>query len=226
MLLTKVILFAAVLGVPALANSVTLMITESEIAAAAGSITYCTAAFTGCGIYGIGIDNTAAGSFTLSGVTGTLQGVVAPVASWGQVTLHDSPNAYGVGALTTNTNAAMMTEHSGTLTGSWGGDFDNAGQPGNTFTSATSFYTAGTALGFIFNAGATNIAYGSTATVLLDVLSDDISGNSQPSTGATAKGAVSFVSFVVTAVPEPSSMPLLFGGVACIVFGRFRRSQA
>jgi hypothetical protein len=210
---------ALAIAVPSQAAVVTLSFTVQQLEnaiLAGGPQGTCLANLSNCGVYSVGLY-----SDTVNGVTSTSPAVISYI----------SPVPSGNGAWVGNPTgfsgpfaaAAIQTNDSSSAAGSNGVFFitTNGNTAGNTYTDfpvqpqvGLGAISAGTELGF--NVNVATVSYGSSASVTLELAAEhfDVHGVQLP------KGSSFFTTMNVTQTPEPSSIILLFSGVAVVALRR------
>jgi hypothetical protein len=181
------------------------------------------AAAAGCGIYAIDF-KAAAGVGTGSASTTTAAAYGAsPTANWGVVTVLSDPNKgfEQLGTGTGVTGEELITANTST-SGKAGFTANNTG---GTLAGLSAMATT-TTFAFLLDFGASVVAPTSLDTLTFNVLGAQLGTSGanlgkQLSKGLT--GVITLNNVTLYATPEPSSMMLVFGGIAAIGLGQVRR---
>jgi len=228
---------ALVLGITgsARANSLTFLLSVPTIEALnLGSANGCSSGLANCGVTGIGL-NSVSGQ-TISSYTISIPGLTT-LDNWTLVSSGFAPTtSTGYEAPDTSTNKlAVITADSTISTANGGAGWtyvtkNPVGGPAMNLAQTSTGGSALSSLGIISATTNLQIAINFTgAAPVTDTLSLDFVGIFFKADGSqdTTKSWEQLANVTLTAsTPEPSSILLVLGGVACIGIGRLRRKRA
>lgn len=216
-------------AVSARANTVTYLFSASALYSAgftAGG--NCASNLTNCGILGIGLVSSSGGTITSASFIAPTLGATDAWTSYTNST--NLPGVIsGTGMEESGSGMAFITQDTHVGTGNTyytdNGAKSISGAAVGTGLSAAAYISSSTTLGF-------QVTYSGNVTgpvtLNLELVADLLSTSDGSNQGGskTYAGTATLTGVTAQATPEPSSMILIFGGIAGIAVSRFRRNRA